>query len=321
VSGLQTAYGKAFEYACLNSLYVLLSPSQDVQIVGTPQLETAQGYFNEVAGGLRDNLTLAGNAAARVIIRLEPQLGHPGDNVPLFLSLQADSQGQRGDVRDILCIRRQNGWEIGLSCKHNNAAVKHNRLSATIDFGAEWFGIPCTRDYFSTVAPLFEELRAIRENSNDTALWSGIADKSEHFYVPLLRAFMDELARMDSANPHAVPGRLVRYLVGNNDFYKVITDDRRRATRVEAINLAGTLNRPSGLQQSIVSVQRLRLPTRFFHIGFKEESETTVEIVCDEGWSVSMRIHNASQYVEPSLKFDVKLIALPHTIHAQVEPW
>jgi hypothetical protein len=321
VSGLQTAYGKAFEYACLNSLYALLSPSQDVQIVGTPQLETALGYFNEVAGGLRDNLALAGNAAARVIVRLEPQLGHPGDNVPLYLSLQADSQGQRGDVRDILCIRRQNGWEVGLSCKHNNAAVKHSRLSATIDFGAEWFGIPCAKGYFNAVVPLFEELRAIRENSSAAALWSGIADKNERFYVPLLRAFMDELARMDSTNPHTVPGRLVRYLVGSNDFYKVITDDRHRATRVEAINLAGTLNRPSAEQQPIVKVQQLKLPTQFFNVGFLKGRKNTIGVVCDEGWSVSMRIHNASRRVEPSLKFDVNLIALPRNVHAQVEPW
>ena len=43
------------------------------------------------------------------------------------------------------------------------------------------------------------------------------------------------------------------------------------------------------------------------------------EVVRDEGWTISMRIHNAS--VEPSLKFDVNLLSLPGSIHAQVEPW
>lgn len=64
----------------------------------------------------------------RIIKRLEPQLTEPNGNEPLFLSLQADAEGIKGDVRDVLCIRKKNGWEIGLSCKHNHHAVKHSRL-------------------------------------------------------------------------------------------------------------------------------------------------------------------------------------------------
>ncbi|MGN1195752.1 MAG: HaeIII family restriction endonuclease [Acutalibacteraceae bacterium] len=46
-----------------------------------------------------------------------------------------------------------------------------------------------------------------------------------------------------------------------------------------------------------------------------------MEIACDEGWSLTMRIHNASSKIEPSLKFDVQLASFPSSIHAQVEPW
>ena len=46
-----------------------------------------------------------------------------------------------------------------------------------------------------------------------------------------------------------------------------------------------------------------------------------IEVVCDEGWQISMRIHNASSRVEPSLKFDVQLISFPSSVYAQVEPW
>ena len=56
-------------------------------------------------------------------------------------------------------------------------------------------------------------------------------------------------------------------------------------------------------------------------MGFVPGSNNTVEIVCDEGWALTMRIHNASSKVEPSLKFDVQLVSLPNSIHAQVEPW
>ena len=321
VSGIQTSYGKAFEYACLRSLYDAFSPSQDVFIEDTPQLETAHQAFLAIPDGLNGKLILAADAATRVITRLEPQLEYPDKNIPLYLSIQTDSQGQIGDVRDVLCIRKQNKWEIGLSCKHNHRAVKHSRLSATIDFGAEWFDIPCSCDYFSTVTPLFDELRIMRDESGGSAKWADIENKAERFYVPVLTAFMDELRRLERINPSKIPEMLIRYLVGKNDFYKVITDDVRKTTRVEAINIAGTLNRPSEGVQSIVNITRLRLPTRFYNIDFKTGSDTTIEVVCDEGWAVSMRIHNASSRIEPSLKFDVNLISLPNTIHAQVEPW
>ena len=232
-----------------------------------------------------------------------------------------DAKGIEGDVRDVLCMRKQNQWEIGLSCKHNHHAVKHSRLSSTIDFGAEWFGFPCSREYFDVVTSLFDELRAMREKSGGTALWSNVADKNERYYMTILRAFMDELIKLDAENPRTIPERLIRYLIGKNDFYKVITDDSRRVTRVEGINVSGTLNRPSEGKHSVVNVAKLKLPSRFYDVSFKDNSQTTITVVCDEGWTVSMRIHNASSRIEPSLKFDVNLISLPGTIHAQIEPW
>ena len=63
------------------------------------------------------------------------------------------------------------------------------------------------------------------------------------------------------------------------------------------------------------------MPTQFYHIGFKPESDNTIEVVCDEGWQISMRIHNASSRVEPSLKFDVQLVSFPSSLFAQTEPW
>lgn len=63
------------------------------------------------------------------------------------------------------------------------------------------------------------------------------------------------------------------------------------------------------------------MPTQFYHIDFKQDSDNTIEVVCDEGWQISMRIHSASSKVEPSLKFDVQLISFPSTVYAQTEPW
>lgn len=228
-----------------------------------------------------------------------------------------------GDVRDVICFREQNGWETGFSCKHNHRAVKHSRLSDKIDFGKEWLGVPCSQDYFRNVVPLFSKLRAIRDDSKENGapvLWEDIKGKAEVYYYPILEAFVKELDRIARENK-GIPERLIRYLIGRNDFYKIITDDKNRTTRVEAINIAGSLNCSSGKEKPITKVPVFRMPNQFYHIGFKPNSDNTIEVVCDEGWQISMRIHNASSRVEPSLKFDVQLMSFPSSVYAQVDPW
>ena len=83
----------------------------------------------------------------------------------------------------------------------------------------------------------------------------------------------------------------------------------------------GTLNVQAGTDKSITKVPLLKMPTKFYHIDFKPNSSNTIEVVCDEGWQISMRIHSASSKVEPSLKFDVQLLSFPSTIYTQTEPW
>lgn len=320
-----TEYGKAYEYACLVALEKHLYRKTDgkVTIVDSDAYRTAYKAFQKAEiECVADNLMMAANAAARVIIRLEPQLEY--GNGALALVIQTDAQGIAGDVRDVVCVRGSNGWEIGISCKHNHHAVKHSRLSATIDFGSEWLGIPCSAEYFKTVVPIFNELRDKRAqaaaNGKPTPLWNDIPDKVERYYRPILDAFLTEMQRLANSNP-SVPGKLIEYMLGRYDFYKVITDDKKRTTRVEAVNIAGTLNKPANGHRSIVDVARLKLPTRFYHMGMVPGSDNTVEIVCNEGWTLTMRIHNASSKIEPSLKFDVQLVSLPNSVHAQVEPW
>jgi len=323
-SGIQTQNGKAFEYACVIALYEKLKDGQKAIIEKSTQIDTARNLYDDISTEMKHSLDAAANAAVRVIERLEPQLWNACGNEPLYLSLQPDAAGIKGDVRDVLCIRKQNGWEIGLSCKHNHHAVKHSRLSDTIDFGKEWLDIPCSKEYFDRVVPLFSELREIRDTSKkegSSVLWNDVARKAEKYYIPVLQAFMDELKQIDKQNPKCVPELLVHYLLGKNDFYKVIMDDKNKTTRVEAVNIMGTLNQAAGEAKPIAKIPVLKMPSQFYHIDFKPGSNNTVEVVCDEGWQISMRIHNASSRVEPSLKFDVNLISLPSSAYTQVEPW
>ena len=325
MAGNQTNNGKAFEYACLKAIcdtFGREAREDAVTVEDSPQLRTARNHYAEMSAEKRRAMDAAAKAAIRVITRLEPQL-HAEANAPLILAIQTDAQGMSGDVRDVICIRRRNRWQIGLSCKHNHHAVKHSRLSGSIDFGAEWFGYPCSADYFRAVRPLFDHLdhlRAAGRAEGTPTLWNSIPNKAEAYYIPVLDAFMDELQRL-SERHRDVPPKLIEYLVGRYDFYKVISNDARQYTRVEAINISGTLNQPAGTARALVDVARIKLPTRFYHIGRKPGSSNTIELVCDEGWCITMRIHNASSRVEPSLKFDVQLTALPNAIYTHDEPW
>ena len=324
-----TILGKAFEYACAIALRDALCATQEVEMADSPQLQSAERYFNdELTEKERTRISNAARAGVRVLLRFEPQLSHPGDNQPLIIALAADTRGQEGDVRDVLFIRRQNEWEIGISCKHNHMAVKHSRLSASIDFGQKWFGIPCSEQYFSEVEPIFGELERIKNQSNGTAKWSALGGNGAktEIYRKVLTAFADELQRLENLNPGQVAPKLISYLIGGHDFYKVIAIDKEKSTEVQAFNIYGTLNAAAGDKKSFTDIKRIKLPSRFHRVEFYKddkgvEKPNTLAVYCDRGWEVSLRIHNASSRVEPSLKFDVQLLTYPREIRNQIELW
>lgn len=317
-----TEIGKAFEYA--NAL-ALKEKVSNVTIEDSPQLMTAKNAFFSLSNSQRDDMKKASLAAVNGIMKLEPTLSAPLD---FIVKLNTDSEGKKGDVRDVIIEHASSGWNVGLSCKHNHHAVKHSRLSSTIDFGKEWLSLPCSDSYFERIVPLFSELERMRAESKQKgspALWSDIQDKEGSFYVPVLDAFIDELKLLDYNNPQKVPQRLLHYLIGKHDFYKVIEEDKGRFTRIEAVNLNGSLNNAFNDIKPRTKIPLLSLPSKIYHLDYKRKAQTvsknTVELVCDKGWEISMRIHNASSRVEPSLKFDVNLISLPSSIFSLSELW
>jgi len=314
----QTLTGKAFEYANLISLYNHLIKSQKVEFVETPAFNTAKTSYNLSEKKLKENLDLAAKAAIKILLKMEPQLESPSNNEPLFLSIQGDAKGQIGDVRDILTVRQQNNWEIGISCKHNHSAVKHSRLSANIDFGKTWLDKPASQQYFDEITPIFNELEQLQKKN---ILWREIEDKEKRFYLPLLKSFMDELKRLDEQNPQIIPNKLLKYLLGCHDFYKIIANDAQRTTKIQAFNINNTLGNSAGNIRPQIKVPSLTMPHFFHSINLKPNSNTTIHIVCDEGWSISLRIHNASSKVEPSLKFDVRLEGISSKLYSHDEYW
>lgn len=315
---IQTRNGKAFEYATLLAMQQLLYTLQKLEILENSAYVNARESYSELNSKQQNDYLNAALAAIRILIKFEPQLNNHNGNEPLIISIQEDSAGISGDVRDIITVRKQNNWEIGVSCKHNHKAVKHSRLSDKNDFGMSWFNIPCSKNYFESIASLFEELR-IKKNNKE--LWADIIDKDIRFYQPLLQSFIAELKSLDTLNPGIIPQRLIQYLIGRNDFYKIITNDKRKVTHIDCFNLYGTLNRKAGNIKPELSFKKLKLPTKFHDISFKDSSLNTILVTCDNGWSISMRIHNASSKVEPSLKFDVNLVGNPSEMFTTYERW
>lgn len=319
----QTINGKAFEYACLLELYNAIENKENVNIVRNDALQIAYGFYQCMADEDRSILHVAASKASRLILKLEPNLWLDSSVEKLDLQLQEDAAGQIGDVRDVLLTRSDNGWEIGVSCKHNHDAVKHSRLSQNIDFGDVWLNRPCSEEYFDDIRPIFTRLAELRKQG---VLWNDVEDKIDGVYKPVLNAFVKELRLLDLKYPGEIPGSLVKYLIGKKDFYKIIARENERLTQIQAYNIYGTLNKSIKGFKAKTKLNKLPLPTKFFNISYKNNengslSDNTIEITFDKGWAVSMRIHSASSKVEASLKFDVQIIGYPRDLFNRDVEW
>jgi len=301
--------GRAYEYVTLLTLHSEISKIRRAEIVKNSSLEAARNAWDNMSKSMQSLMSMSAHSFVPDIFNLEPLiLEDDGDVVELLI--QKDKSGEDGDVRDILIARSGIKWEIGLSMKHNHFAVKHSRLSHLIDFGEKWYGVPCSESYWQSVMPIFDYLQ---EQKRKGKAWFELSDKSERVYVPLLKAFMQEL-RLTYGNHKELPQKMVEYLLGEFDFYKVVSIDNQRMTQINTFNLHGTLNKNGKRNKAKATIPRVLLPTRIVSLDFKPGSDNTIELYLDGGWQFSFRIHNASTMVESSLKFDIQIIGMPTTI-------
>ena len=301
--------GRAYEYICLLTLNEEINKIRKSEIIENSAFIAAKNAWCSVDNNLQSILKESANAVVATIFDMEPMIIESSEDV-LTLKIQTDNEGKDGDVRDILISRSDVCWEIGLSIKHNHFAVKHSRLGRNLDFGNKWFGIPCSQTYWDSIKPIFDYLaEQVSQNKN----WNELENKSRDVYVPLLNAFMNQVKNSTIQNP-SVPQKMVEYLLGEFDFYKVISIDSKRLTRIQSYNLHGSLNKSTKTISPKITIPVVMLPTRIVSFDFKPNSSNTVELYMDGGWQFSFRIHNASTKVEQSLKFDIQIIGMPTTI-------
>ena len=301
--------GRAYEYICLQTLFREINDIRPAEIIENSSFYAALRAWETIDIKTRGTLIISAKAAVSTLFDMEPMIIEDDDDC-VELYIQPDTQGEVGDVRDIIIVRKDIRWEIGLSIKHNHFAVKHSRLGKSLDFGDRWFGVPCSQDYWDEIRPIFTY---IDQEKQANKKWSELPSKSEDVYIPLLDAFVNEINKANAENKD-IPRKMVEYLLGEFDFYKVISIDNKNVTQIQTYNLRGTLNQASKKERPKIIVPVSSLPTRIVSLGFKPGSDNTVELYMDGGWQFSFRIHNASTYVESSLKFDIQIIGMPASI-------
>lgn len=308
--------GRAYEYICITTLFDEIVKVRSAEVIHNSAYHAALHAWTSMPGSIQYILQKSARAAIDTIFDAEPMILEQSADI-LTLNIQTDSEGKDGDVRDIVISRSDVQWEIGLSIKHNHFAVKHSRLAKTLDFGEKWFGIPCSKQYWNDIKPIFDYL-AIQKSKQKA--WRDLPSKAQTVYIPLLQAFMKEVMYSYALDP-SVPQKMVEYLLGEFDFYKIISIDCERITKIQVYNLHGTLNQPSKTTAPKVIVPSALLPTRIISLNFKPKSSNTVELYMDGDWKFSFRIHNASTIVETSLKFDIQIDRKPKPIDFKDCPW
>jgi len=301
--------GRAYEYAWIQALGTVLSKKRKTRIVKNSSLEANTRSWFIMDSKMQETFMISADAAIDTILELEPKLLE-NDGDELTLEFQTDKKGEEGDVRDVVIRRGAIGWEIGLSIKHNHKDAKHSRLSHRLDFGKKWYGTPCSNEYWSDVKPIFNRLKEAKARKE---LWVNLQNKENEVYIPLLTAFMNEINRAYGRDSD-LPQKLIEYLIGGKDYYKVISNDRNNLTIIQTFNVHGNLNKPSKVKVSAITVPVLALPTEIVALRLKPDTDNTVEMYLNNGWEISYRIHNASSKVEPSLKFAIDFVGVPATL-------
>ena len=308
--------GRAYEYVFLNVLFDEISKIREVWIEENSSFLASKKAWETLSEEEKEIYKLSALTGVNTILDLEPLILEK-NNDTLNLKIQADDNGKKGDVRDIIIMRENVNWEIGLSLKHNHFAVKHSRLSKKLDFGKKWYNISCSEEYWKKVKPIFDFLE---EEKRKKTLWKEIINEDKDVYFPLLEAFKIEILKQNKEEIGLLENML-KYLLGKFDFYKVISIDTKRITRVQSYNLYGTLNQEGVYKKRKIEIPIVILPNRIVSLDFKPGSLNTLELYLNNGWQFTFRIHNASSKVETSLKFDIQIVGMPTSIISIDSKW
>lgn len=319
----QNENGRAFEYALGSAIANHASRFTAVEFVEDARYLTCKSAFESMATDARKRFAESAALPLTTLFRLEPAICNPRDsNDVLYILLNTDAAGIKGDVRDVVLSRKKSGgkaiWEIGISAKNNHDAVKHSRLSPTIDFGSEWMGKRCSSSYMDAAVDVFDRVK--KWKLGGVKSWREIGgDKEKKVYIPLLDAFRAEMIRLFNEDEKTTAENLIMYLIGRKPFYKVIKQDRNALVVMKAFNFSkGLGERYNGIRPDC-RPERIPLPSRMVELDYSDKQglRDSLTLILNHGWQVDFRIHSADGPLVTSLKFDIKLVGNPPVLFTQ----
>ena len=277
--------GKAFEFALAKNL----SDATGAPLSRDSVMDAAQKHYD---GHATPDMDEAASEAILFLCANDSQFDDA-----LSIHVLPDATGAGGDVRDV--VAKHLDGEVGLSAKNRHQAIKHSRLSGTLDFAKNWTGYSVSDKYWAAVRPVFQQLAELRDEGK---YFRDMRDKERAIYLPVLEAFEDEFNRLCLSHGRPFIRRVFQYLVGRHDYYKVVNQTDH--VFVQSYNINGTLEWGS----------RWNIPDEIARIGRRRGSLNTLEVSFRDGWQMTFRIHNARALVEPSLKFDIQFQAMPVSV-------
>jgi len=319
---MQVENGRIFECAIAHQLEKWIGSKTHVELVRDSAFRRCEMCYLRADTSERLRFDKAAFLPIDTLSRLEPgMLNAKNTDDVLFIRLCQDSEGQDGDVRDVVLFRKDKcgnvSWEIGISAKNNNDAAKHSRISEDIHFGEKWLGMDTSDKYIASLHSVFNWVRNQRLRGAKT--WRELGHGKEiYVYVPLLEAFMCEMNRLFQKNQTLTAQNLIKYLIGRKPFYKLIKSDRDNTSVLKVFNFLPGLGKSYNGGRPECKPQTIPLPSRCVELAFLEGGQrNTVSLIMDKGWQVDFRIHSAKTDIEASLKFDVTLKGNPPVLFTQ----
>lgn len=316
----QVASGLAWEYALVKELHDQLSKLDDVgcSIVESNKYINSKGYFDELDPDNKSKLIKDARILISEVIRLEND--HKKFSGEFNIEMLTDSEGVKGDVRDIVICREVgdggNNREFGISAKNNSSSSKSPRISKkSPDIFDKWTGgkYRSSKFFKSGTENLFKKLEPYkRKKDKDGKIINGCnwnelpadINLKEKIYPKMVELVYKEIDKFKD-NRHAI-NQLFCFLIGNKDYYKLFRANDK-PLQIQSFNYHGSLG-----------VGCIDMPKKIVKNKIDCNRDAVIDIEFDNGFEFSLRVHNGSSGVETSLKIEVEGIKHPDTLYSKI---
>ncbi len=172
--------------------------------------------------------------------------------------------------------------------------------------------VDCSDEYRNDVGSAFSLLTPFFKSP-----WRELDSKlKENVYKLVATAFINELQRLEHMHGPIIPENLIRFLLGDHDYYKLLR--KGRTTQIQPINIHGTLAHKCGTSNPVTIIGRLPMSSRFLKIEL--HSWNRLRVYFDAGWQIEMRVHNKDTLITQSLAFETEVLGQPASLVTLLMP-